>query len=92
MLMRPLLAAALASSVPLAAPAYGQNSETKETLESLPAAVKEAEIVSMAEQKSLSEIPVGARDAIKKAVGAVKLVRVEKVTKGEAQVLRRSHY
>lgn len=124
--MRPLLAAVLASSMPLAAPTYAQDSETKETLEKLPAAVQEAvkaqgpaaslrgvakevkggvtlyeaemtvdgrrrdilfdaqgKIVSMEEQRSLNEIPAGARDAIQKAVGAAKLVLVEKVTRGE---------
>jgi hypothetical protein len=40
-------------------------------------------LVSVEEQTTLSEIPAAARAAILKAVGAGKLVLVEKVTKGE---------
>ena len=43
----------------------------------------EGRIVSMEAQKTMSEIPAGARAAIQKAVGAGKLVLVEEVTKGE---------
>ncbi|HET7292681.1 MAG TPA: hypothetical protein VFM88_09660 [Vicinamibacteria bacterium] len=121
------MTAVLASSMPLAASARAQDSETKATLEQLPAAVQDAvkaqgrgatlrrvakelkggvtqyeaelmvdgrrrdvlfdaqgKVVSVEEQKTLSEIPQGARDAILKALGAGKLVLVEEVTKGEA--------
>jgi hypothetical protein len=44
---------------------------------------EQGKIVTMEEQKTLGEIPAGARDAIKKAVGAGKLTLVEKVTEGE---------
>ena len=43
---------------------------------------EQGKIVTLEEQKSLSEIPAGARDAIQKAVGAGKLTGVEKVTEG----------
>ena len=41
-------------------------------------------IVSMEEQKTLDEVPAGARAVIQKAVGAGRLVLVERVTRGEA--------
>ena len=44
---------------------------------------EQGKIVTMEDQKTLSEIPAGARDAIQKAVGAGKLTLVEKVTQGE---------
>jgi uncharacterized membrane protein YkoI len=43
----------------------------------------QGKVVSVEEQTTLSEIPEAARAAILKAVGAGKLVLVEKVTKGE---------
>jgi uncharacterized membrane protein YkoI len=43
----------------------------------------EGKIVSLEEQKTLSEIPSPARAAIQKAVGTGKLMLVEKVTKGK---------
>ena len=44
---------------------------------------EQGKIVTMEEQKTLGEIPGGARAAIQKAVGAGKLTMVEKVTQGE---------
>ena len=44
---------------------------------------EQGKIVTMEEQKTLSEIPAGARDAIQKGIGAGKLTLVEKVTEGE---------
>jgi hypothetical protein len=121
-----LLIAVLASGMPLASFAHARQSETKETLEGLPPAVRAAvraqgrgatlrgvaketkgaltlyeaemtvdgrrkdilfdadgKVVSMEEEKTLSEIPAGARAAIQKGVGTGTLVLVEKVTKGE---------
>ena len=43
----------------------------------------QGKIVSMEEEKTLSEIPAAARAAIQKAVGVGKLALVEKVTNGE---------
>jgi hypothetical protein len=43
----------------------------------------QGKIVTLEEQKTLAEIPAGARAAIQNAVGAGKLILVEKVTKGE---------
>jgi uncharacterized membrane protein YkoI len=44
---------------------------------------EQGKIVTLEEQKTLGEIPAGARGAIQKAVGAGKLIMVEKVTQGE---------
>lgn len=126
--MRPFSAIVLAPGVLVAVLAVAQDSETKQTLEKLPPAVREAvktqaqgatlrgvakevsggvtvyeaeltvdgrtkdilldaqgKIVSVEEQKTLGEIPAGARAVIEKAVGTAKLVLVEKVTKGETE-------
>ena len=44
----------------------------------------QGKVVTSEEQKTLDEIPAGARTAIQNDVGAGKLIMVEKVTKGEA--------